>query len=76
MWQEPPTWLVWLSWASLAIAAVCALDILIDFYGRRRRQTMPIMEAVWPVSALYFGPVASVTYRVWGRPNSKRWLRE
>jgi hypothetical protein len=76
MWQEPPTWLVWLSWASLAIAVLCALDILIDFYGRRRRQMMPVMEAVWPVSALYFGPVASVAYRVWGRPKSKRWLRE
>ena len=76
MWHEPPTWLVWLSWASLAAAAVCALDILFDVYGRRRRQMMPVMEAVWPVSALYLGPVASVAYRRWGRPKSMRWLHE
>ena len=76
MWREPPTWLVWLSWVSLAVAVLCAADILIDIYGRRRRQRMPVMEAVWPVTALYFGPVASLAYRRWGRPASRRWLDE
>jgi Domain of unknown function (DUF4396) len=76
MWHEPPTWLVWLSWTSLAVAALCAVDILSDIYGRRRRQMMPVMEVVWPVTALYFGPVASVAYRRWGRPKSMRWLCE
>jgi hypothetical protein len=76
VWRDPPTWLVGLSWASLAGAAVCAVDILIDIYGRRRRQMMPVMEAVWPVTALYFGPLASLAYRRWGRPASRRWLDE
>src|SRR5438309_2938894 len=74
--MEPPTWLIWASWASLAVALLCAADILLDIYGRGRRQRMPVMEAVWPVTALYFGPVASVAYRRWGRPQSGRWLQE
>ena len=76
MWSEPPTWLIWLSWASLGLALLSAVDVLLDIYGRGRRQRMPVMEAVWPVTALYFGPVASVGYRRWGRPQSGRWLRE
>ncbi len=34
---------------------------------------MKIMEIVWPVTALYFGPAAAVAYRAWGRPESHRW---
>jgi hypothetical protein len=76
MWQEPPPWLVGVSWASLAVAALSAVDILVDVFARGRRQRMPVMEAVWPVTALYLGPVASVAYRSWGRPASPRWLGE
>ncbi|MFC0505296.1 DUF4396 domain-containing protein [Micromonospora costi] len=32
------------------------------------------MEVVWPTTALYFGPVAVLAYRQWGRPQSPRWL--
>ena len=76
MWSEPPTWLIWLSWAFLGIAVLGTVDILLDIYGHSRRQRMPVMEAVWPVTALYWGPVASVAYRRWGRPKSARWLQE
>jgi hypothetical protein len=72
----PPTWLAVLAWVSLAAAGASALDILIDIYIRRYRQHMGIMEAVWPVTALYFGPLASWAYRRWGRPRSNRWLDE
>lgn len=34
------------------------------------------MEAVWPVTALYFGPVAVWAYRRFGRPTSRKWLTE
>jgi hypothetical protein len=74
--SEPPQWLVVLAWVSLAVALLCAAEILFDIHGRRRRQMMPVMEAVWPVTALYFGPVASLAYRRWGRPKSMRWLQE
>ena len=34
------------------------------------------MEAVWPISALYFGPLAVVIYYRWGRPQSEQWQNE
>ncbi|RDH76380.1 DUF4396 domain-containing protein [Mycolicibacterium moriokaense] len=72
----PSTWLVVLSWVALAVAFVSAAVILIDIYGRGYRQRMTIMEAVWPVTALYFGPLAVWMYFRFGRPNSAKWLED
>jgi hypothetical protein len=66
----PPAWLTVLAWISLAIAFASAAWIVGDLYVRGNRQQMWIMEAVWPVTALYFGPLAVWAYRRWGRPNS------
>lgn len=68
----PPTWLTAVAWLSLALAWAAALAILLDIFGRGRRQRMRVMEVVWPVTALYFGPLAWFGYRRWGRPNSPR----
>ncbi|OBB99232.1 DUF4396 domain-containing protein [Mycobacterium sp. 852002-40037_SCH5390672] len=73
---EPPPWLTALSWAALALAVGSAIVIMIDIYARGYRQRMRIMEAVWPVTALYFGPVAVWMYWRYGRPNSSRWLQQ
>jgi len=70
----PHTWLVWSSWAALALAFASAAVILFDIYGRGNRQRMGVMEAVWPVTALYAGPIAVWAYRRFGRPMSPRWL--
>jgi hypothetical protein len=72
----PPPWLTALAWAALAVAFGCAAWIGFDIYGRGYRQHMKIMEAVWPVTALYFGPVAVAAYRAWGRPKTMRWQDE
>ncbi|WP_378756563.1 DUF4396 domain-containing protein [Microbispora bryophytorum] len=64
------------SWIAVAVAAASAVWILVDIYARGHRQRMGIMEAVWPISALYFGPVAVWGYRAWGRPMSDRWQKE
>jgi len=72
----PPPWLVTVSWAALGVAFACALLVLADVYLRGHRQRMPIMEAVWPVTALYAGPVAVWAYWRFGRPMSPRWQRE
>jgi hypothetical protein len=72
----PPTWLVALSWAVLAVAFASAAWIAVDIFGRGYRQHMKIMEIVWPVTGLYFGPGAVAAYRAWGRPNSHRWQAE
>lgn len=66
----PPTWLTVIAWISLAAAFATAAAILYDIYGRGRRQKMWIMEAVWPVTALYFGPLAWLGYTRWGRPDA------
>jgi Domain of unknown function (DUF4396) len=72
----PGCWLVAVSWISLALAFGSAAVILYDVYRRRYRQPMRIMEAVWPITALYFGPPAVYAYARWGRPASRRWLRQ
>lgn len=72
----PPLWLTALSWAALAVAFASAAWIVWDIYGRGYRQHMKIMEAVWPVTGLYFGPAAVAAYRAWGRPKSARWSDE
>lgn len=72
----PPPWLVALAWAALAVAFAAAAWILVDLYARGHRQQMGVMEAVWPVTALYLGPLAVWGYRRFGLPASPRWRRE
>lgn len=72
----PPTWLTALAWVFLAVAFGSAAEIGLDIFRRGYRQKMGVMEAVWPVTALYFGPAASWAYRRFGRPQSERWQRE
>ena len=54
-----PEWLRILSWAYLTLSFVCAAIIILD--ELRRPQKMMIMNFVWPITALYFGPAA-----LWG----------
>jgi len=72
----PPPSLVVLSWAALVIAVACFAVILVDICGRGYRQRMGVMEAVWPVTALYLGPAAVWMYWRYGKPNTGRWLSE
>lgn len=62
-----PGWLTIVSWAALAVALVSSAIIATDIFGRGHRQQMRVMEAVWPITALYFGPAALVAYRHWAR---------
>jgi hypothetical protein len=64
-----PLWLSILGWAAIAAAAVSAGWIGFDMVVRRRRQHMRIMEVVWPVTALYFGPLGIWGYRRFGLPD-------
>ncbi|MDQ6850338.1 MAG: DUF4396 domain-containing protein [Actinomycetota bacterium] len=72
----PPSWLITLAWVAIAVAFASAAVILADIYVRGYRLKMPIMEAVWPVTALYFGPVAVWAYWRFGRTTSTAWLDE
>ncbi|WP_432501216.1 DUF4396 domain-containing protein [Kineococcus arenarius] len=72
----PPTWLTVVSWIALAAAFASAAVILADTYARGYRQHMKVMEVVWPVTALYFGPVAVWGYYRFGRKESHEWMQE
>ncbi len=55
---------------------MCAAAILYDVYGRGYRQPTGVMSVVWPITALYFGPLGLLLYYRWGRPRSEKWQRE
>jgi Domain of unknown function (DUF4396) len=62
-----PTWLTVVAWIYLAICFGCAAVIAYDIFITGRRQAMGVMEAVFPITALYFGPLALAFYWRWGR---------
>jgi len=70
MMMSVPAWLTALSWAWIALAVVSAAVIARDVFVSGRRQPTRTMDFVWPLSALYLGPVAVLLYRRWGRPRS------
>lgn len=70
-----PEWLTILAITSLVLAGVCALVIVIDIvYGHR--QHMWIMNIVWPVTALYSGPLGLWAYYTVGRLSTHRAMQE
>jgi hypothetical protein len=71
-----PTWLTVLAWISLASAFVCAGLIAADVLVRGYRQRMWIMDVVWPLTALYSGPLGWLAYLRWGRLNSPRYQHQ
>ena len=76
--MEPmiPMWLTVISWIFVGIAVLCAAAILYDILGRGYRQRTSVMEAVWPITALYLGPLGLWAYGRWGRPRSDKWQKE
>tara|TARA_B100000929_G_scaffold275877_1_gene250133 strand:- start:310 stop:996 length:687 start_codon:yes stop_codon:yes gene_type:complete len=68
-----PLWLTILAWAVTGIGLLCAVIILADIYFGGYRQPMASWEAVWPITAIYAGPLALVAYYRWGRPATSQW---
>jgi hypothetical protein len=58
------------AWISLAAGFSTAGVIVFDIYGRRLRQPMRVMEAVWPIIALFLGPLGWFAYARLGRPRN------
>jgi hypothetical protein len=57
-----PTWLFYLAVISLALAVITTIIIIFDVI--RHPQKMAVMNLVWPITALYFGPLALWMYIV------------
>ena len=62
-----PDSLTTVAWFYLGVCFLCAAAIAYDIGFNRRRQAMGVMNAVYPITALYFGPFALALYRRWGR---------
>lgn len=67
------TWLSRSAVVWLAVSIVTAGALLIDVYLRSHRQHMRVMEALWPITALYFGPFTRPFHVRYGRPQGQRW---
>ncbi len=70
-----PAWLTIVSWIFIGVGLLSAALILADIYLLGYREHVKIMEAVWPLTALYAGPLALAAYARWGRPMSYRWMK-
>ena len=64
-----PNWLYTIAWIYLVACFVAAALIIVD--ELRRPQHMWIMNVVWPVNALYWGPLAVWAYYRWGTLSTK-----
>jgi hypothetical protein len=62
-----PVWLTAVAWLSLSVCFCCAAIIAYDIVFDHRRQPMGVMNFVFPITALYFGPFALALYWCWGR---------
>jgi Domain of unknown function (DUF4396) len=62
-----PTWLTVVAWVYLLVCFCCAGIIGYDIAVDHRRQPMGVMNFVFPITALYFGPFALAFYWRWGR---------
>ncbi len=62
-----PVWLTAVAWIYLSVCFCCAGIIAGDILFNRRRQPMGVMNFVFPITALYFGPFALALYWRWGR---------
>lgn len=70
MMNDVPTWLTAVAWTYVAVAVLSAAFIAFDIFGRGNRQSSVALDVVWPVSALYLGPLAVWMYVQWGRPRA------
>ena len=63
------TWLIFIAGFSLVASIACAIWIALD--ESRHPQTMAIMNFVWPITALYSGPLAIWAYFAFGRNGTR-----
>lgn len=68
-------WLQIISIVSLVLAGICALWIALDIFAAGHRQKIWIMNGVWPITALYAGPLALLAYYRVGRLSTKEAVR-
>ncbi len=73
MTQTGSTLLTVIAWVALGVAFASAAAILFDIFIRGNRERMAVMNWVWPITALYWGPVALWAFRRRDRLEGRRW---
>ncbi|RPE31906.1 DUF4396 domain-containing protein [Kitasatospora cineracea] len=68
---QPAPWLEVIGWLALGSAFVSVLAITVDIVARGHRQHMWIMNVVYPVTALYWGPAAWWFHATRGRRSAR-----
>ncbi len=54
----------------LGIGAICGLIVIADIVARRGwKSMMSVMILVWPINAMYMGPIMLFLYFKYGRPS-------
>jgi len=72
-----PSWFNELAVFSLSVSALSATLIAADIFLWNRRQKMPVMNFVWPITGLWAGPLALLVYwRVARQPASGQQKRK
>ena len=71
-----PDWLTALAWFYLSVCFCCAGIIAYDIVINHRRQPMGVMNFVFPIVALYFGPFALAFYWRWARAGRTRTMAQ
>jgi hypothetical protein len=64
--HDVPAWFDVLAWLSILLGVLSAIVIGIDILSGKR-QKMAVMNLVWPITGLYFGPIALWSYWQFGR---------
>ncbi|MDA4114729.1 MAG: DUF4396 domain-containing protein [Thaumarchaeota archaeon] len=72
VFSSVPLWLDAVAYAYIVSAIACSLVIVYDVLVRGHRQTMSIMEYVWPITSLYLNLFGLWAYWKMGRPDSMR----
>lgn len=62
-----PTWLQTLATIYVPLSIASALLVAADIFALGRRQHMAVMDAVWPLTVLYWGPAGLLFYAWFGR---------
>ncbi|WP_232078334.1 DUF4396 domain-containing protein [Mycobacterium paraseoulense] len=71
-----PEWVTLLAWIVTVLGVLLAGAMLADIYVGGHRQPLRAMEAVWPITAIYAGPLAWWAYYRWARPATQRWQQQ
>jgi hypothetical protein len=69
-----PPWLEVVAWVSLGVALLCVMVVMVDLFAHP--QQMWIMDVVWPLTALYAGPLGLWAYFAVGRLTTKQHAME